>query len=122
MIAGTSLAAMNDLGTSGLPQGAGGILGQAISESFETAFSAVGSRLILLAVFLFGMTIFTDLSWLKLMEKLGQWSMAAFTRSRDWVLTMIENFRDRRQREKQVEARKVVITEHVEKEKRRTPP
>ena len=38
------------------------------------AFSAVGSRLILLAVFLFGMTIFTDLSWLKLMEKLGAWS------------------------------------------------
>ncbi|MEP0202540.1 MAG: DNA translocase FtsK 4TM domain-containing protein [Halioglobus sp.] len=122
MIAGTSLAAMNDLGASGLPQGAGGILGQAISESFETAFSAVGSRLILLAVFLFGMTIFTDLSWLKLMEKLGQWSMIAVTRTQEWVMKTIESFRDRREREKQVEARKVVITEHVEKEKRRKPP
>jgi len=71
MIAGTALAAMNDTGTSSLPQGAGGILGQAIGENFTFAFSAVGSRLILLAVFLFGMTIFTDLSWLKLMEKVG---------------------------------------------------
>ena len=32
MIAGTALAAMNDTGTSALPQGAGGILGQAIGE------------------------------------------------------------------------------------------
>ena len=56
-----------------MPQGAGGILGQAIGDGFTVAFSAVGSRLILLAVFLFGMTIFTDLSWLRLMDKLGAW-------------------------------------------------
>ena len=52
MIAGTALAAMNDSGQTALPQGAGGILGQAIGGSFTLAFSAVGSRLILLAVFL----------------------------------------------------------------------
>ena len=122
MIAGTALAAMNDLGTSGLPQGSGGILGQAIGGAFTTAFSAVGSRLILLAVFLFGMTIFTDLSWLKLMEMLGGWSISAFTASRDWIVEKVDEFRDRRLREKQVEARAVVITEHVEKEKKRKPP
>ena len=70
MIAGTALAAMNDPGNSGLPQGAGGILGQAIGDAFTVAFSPVGSRVILLSVFLFGMTIFTDLSWLRLMEQL----------------------------------------------------
>ena len=122
MIAGTALAAMNDSGNSGLPQGAGGILGQAIGDGFTVAFSAVGSRLILLAVFLFGMTIFTDLSWLTLMDKIGAWSIAAFTRSRNWCSKTIDELRDKREREKAVEARKVVITEHVEKEKKRKPP
>jgi S-DNA-T family DNA segregation ATPase FtsK/SpoIIIE len=122
MIAGTALAAMNDNGSSGLPQGAGGILGQAIGDGFTLAFSAVGSRLILLAVFLFGMTIFTDLSWLKLMDTLGAWSIATWKRSRAWVVKTLDDFRDRREREKAVEARKVVITEHVEKEKKRKPP
>jgi S-DNA-T family DNA segregation ATPase FtsK/SpoIIIE len=122
MIAGTALAAMNDTGSSGLPQGAGGILGQAIGDAFTLAFSAVGSRLILLAVFLFGMTIFTDLSWLTLMDRLGKWSIALFKRCRSAVVKTIDDFRDKREREKAVEARKVVITEHVEKEKKRKPP
>jgi S-DNA-T family DNA segregation ATPase FtsK/SpoIIIE len=122
MIAGTALAAMNDAGTSGLPQGAGGILGQAISNNFTVAFSAVGSRLILLAVFLFGMTIFTDLSWLRLMEKVGAWSIKTFNASREWLVKTADSVRDRRAREKAVEARKMIITEHVEREKKRTPP
>ena len=122
MIAGTALTAMNDTGNSPLPQGAGGILGQAIGGSFTMAFSAVGSRLILLAVFLFGMTIFTDLSWLKLMDRLGSWAITCFEKSRAWVSKMVEDFRDKRKRDKAVEARKVVIEQHVEKEKKRKPP
>jgi S-DNA-T family DNA segregation ATPase FtsK/SpoIIIE len=122
MIAGTALAAMNDQGLSILPQGTGGILGQAIGGAFTIAFSAVGSRLILLAIFLFGMTIFTDLSWLKLIEKTGAWTIAAFNTGRERLTTAIESFRDKRKREKAVEARKLVISEHVEKEKKRQPP
>jgi S-DNA-T family DNA segregation ATPase FtsK/SpoIIIE len=122
MIAGTALVAMNDSGSSPLPQGAGGILGQAIGGSFIMAFSAVGSRLILLAVFLFGMTIFTDLSWLRLMDRLGSLAITYFDKSRTWLLKTIENLKDKRKKDKAVEARKVVIEQHVEKEKKRKPP
>ena len=122
MVAGTALASMNDSGTSVLPQGTGGILGQAISAGFTVAFSAVGSRLILLAIFLFGMTIFTDLSWLTLLDKLGAWSIATFTATRERLSRAVDEFRDRRRREKAVEARKLVITEHVQKEMKRQPP
>ena len=60
MISGTALVALN-LGAGGaLPQGPGGILGQAIESAMSSAFNAFGSRLILVAVLLFGMTIFTD--------------------------------------------------------------
>jgi len=122
MIAGTALAAMNDAGHSILPQGSGGILGQAIGSGFTVAFSAVGSRLILLAIFLFGMTIFTDLSWLALLEKLGAWSMASVASLRARMTEGLGEFRDARQREKASEARKVAITEHVEKTRKRQPP
>ncbi|MBT7719467.1 MAG: cell division protein FtsK, partial [Halieaceae bacterium] len=114
MIAGTALVAMNDSGNSPLPQGAGGILGQAIGGSFIMAFSAVGSRLILLAVFLFGMTIFTDLSWLRLMDRLGSLAITYFDKSRTWLLKTIEDLKDKRKKDKAVEARKVVIEQHVE--------
>ncbi|GAB5449783.1 MAG: DNA translocase FtsK [Halioglobus sp.] len=122
MIAGTALAAMNDTGTTALPQGAGGILGQAIGGAFNTAFSAVGARLMLLAVFLFGITIFTDLSWLRLMETLGAWGMKAFAATRSRIVGLIDDMRERRQREKAVEERQLVITEHVEKTRKRKPP
>ena len=78
---------MNDTGpVRACPRGPAAFLGQAIGDAFTVAFSAVGSRLILLAVFLFGMTIFTDLSWLKLMDSLGAWSIATFRqKARAWV-------------------------------------
>ena len=122
MIAGTALFAMNDTGNSSLPQGAGGILGQSIGDAFIVAFNQVGSRLILLAIFLFGMTIFTDLSWLALMDKIGAFSIATFNRANAWARKTFDDLRDKRQREKAVEARKEIIIEHVEKEKKRKPP
>ncbi len=122
MVAGTAMAAMNDSGASLLPQGAGGILGQAIGNAFTVAFSGVGSRLILCAIFLFGITIFTDLSWLRLTEKLGAGAITLFSRAREQLQKTWDEFQDRRQREAAVEARKLQITEHVEKEKKRPPP
>ena len=38
------------------------------------------------------------------------------------MLKTIDDFRDRRQRDRVAEARRAVITEHVEKEKKRAPP
>lgn len=122
MIAGTALAAMNDMGPSELPQGSGGILGQSISAYSVGAFSAVGSRVLLLAIFLFGITIFTGLSWLRLMDTLGAWAVRSYNDARERVQNSLKTLRERRQRVKAVEARKEVIIEHVEKERKRKPP
>ena len=122
MIAGTALAAMNDPGVSQLPQGLGGILGQAVGKSFTDAFSVTGSRLILVAVFLFGMTIFTDLSWLKLMDDVGYWTLGGVNRVRVTVAQRWRQLREKRERQKVHLQRGIAITEHVEKEKKRKPP
>jgi S-DNA-T family DNA segregation ATPase FtsK/SpoIIIE len=122
MIAGTALAAMNDLGHSQLPQGLGGMLGQAVGTSFNDAFSVTGSRLILCAVFLFGVTVFTDLSWLKLMDDIGRWTLTLSTRSYDWCRDKYHSRRDHRAQAKVLEERRAVITEHMEKKEKRKPP
>lgn len=122
MIAGTALAAMNDLNLSQLPQGLGGILGQAVGDSFTGAFSVTGSRLILCAVFLFGMTIFTDLSWLKLMDDVGYWTIEGSARGRELAQRRWQQIQEKREQAKAQQVRKIAITEHVEKEKKRKPP
>jgi DNA segregation ATPase FtsK/SpoIIIE, S-DNA-T family len=122
MIAGTALAAMNDLGGSHLPQGLGGMLGQAVGGAFTEAFSVTGSRLILVAVFLFGMTVFTDLSWLRLMEQVGYWTLEGTARSWQKLQQRLKDLREKREQKKVQQERQVAITQHVEKEKKRKPP
>jgi S-DNA-T family DNA segregation ATPase FtsK/SpoIIIE len=122
LLAGTALAALNYGNGGALPQGAGGVMGHATAAAMRDAFSAFGGRLLLLAVFLFGITIFTDLSWLGLMDRLGALALSGFGTLRRRAVALIDGRRDRRQREKQQAARRQVIDRHVEKEKRRKPP
>lgn len=122
MVSGTALAALNLAGAGPLPQGAGGMLGQAVGGGMSTAFSGFGARLILVAIFLFGMTIFTDLSWLRLMDRLGELAINTAQRTREWLAGLWGQQRERREREKQLEARRQVIDQHVAKEKKRKPP
>ena len=122
MIAGTALLAMNDLGGSTLPQGIGGILGQAVGTSFTDAFSVMGSRLILFAVLLFGLTVFTDLSWIGLMDNIGYWTLRGASLTVQGITGRWRKLRDRRTQQKVQQERRIAITEHVEREKKRKPP
>ncbi|GAA6168232.1 DNA translocase FtsK [Sessilibacter corallicola] len=78
MLAGTGLVSLKfGLEVSPLPFSNGGILGAAVSESIESAFSYTGGGLILVTLFLFGLTVFTDLSWIGLMDSIGAGVLAA---------------------------------------------
>ena len=122
VVAATALRALNDGGNTGLPQGAGGILGSAIGAGFGQAFNPVGARLVLVALFLLGLTVFADISWLKVIDWLGQKVIDASQTLWREGLIRLDKMRDRREREKQLETRKVQIEQHVAKEKKRTPP
>lgn len=56
--------------------GAGGILGAAQSEFLLQAFGYPGSVLLGLAIFLIGVTLYTGLSWLWLLENTGRMSLS----------------------------------------------
>ncbi len=72
VIMGTALSTMHFTDPSVIfPLNAGGILGQVISEQLQQLFSFVGATLLSLTLFLIGITLFTGLSWLWLMDILG---------------------------------------------------
>ena len=92
-----------------LPNGVGGILGSAVAGAAASVFSYVGSTLILLAVFLFGITVFTDLSWLKVMDSTGRISLIIF----EFVRSKTIEFQTRRKEneisEKATQTRKTSV-------------
>jgi len=122
MVASTSLAMIGDSGSSGLPFGAGGVLGQALGSSSVEAFSVFGGRLILLAVLLFGITIFTDLSWLRLMDQIGNLSIRLVSSVRNRIARAWHHRQEKRSQKVAQQERKLVIAKHVEKDKARKPP
>ncbi len=105
-----------------LPFSNGGVLGSSVATGVESAFSYVGGTLLLAAVFLFGMTVFTDLSWLALMDGIGALTLSLI----DKAITSWRGYQQRRHEksvaEKAQQARRVVIEKETAKQKERTPP
>lgn len=123
MVAGTGLAAMNyGSDVSILPYSHGGLLGASVADAVDGAFSYTGGTLLLLAVFLFGLTIFTDLSWLALMDEIGRLTLLLITKLQEkWVHYQ----RERHERNLASEAqqhRREVVAKHAKVEAKRVPP
>ncbi|BDZ74204.1 MULTISPECIES: DNA translocase FtsK [Methylophaga] len=94
-----------------LPLGAGGVLGEVVGHGFESVFGASGTSLLLLAVLLTGVTLFTGLSWLMVIDKLGAMAMIVAIHVARWVREIKEELEAKRTRQKREE------TFHQEKEK-----
>ena len=105
-----------------MPQGAGGIVGAAIGAGFDQAFNPAGARLVLVTLFLLGLTVFADISWLRVIDWLGHKVIEGTRYAYRNGLAWLDRARDRRAREKQLEERKVQIEQHVAREKKRAPP
>ncbi|MDQ3268889.1 MAG: DNA translocase FtsK 4TM domain-containing protein [Pseudomonadota bacterium] len=56
--------------------GSGGILGQLVGRSLYAGFGPVGGNLFLLSLLLVSVTLATGLSWLAVMDRIGQWTLA----------------------------------------------
>ena len=68
-----------------LPLGAGGVLGEVVGNGFVSIFGASGTSLLLLAVFLTGVTLYTGLSWLMVIDRLGAVALLIMTRTARWL-------------------------------------
>lgn len=96
----------------------GGILGEFIISLIIDGLGLYGTTLILLALFLSGLTLFTGISWLRTMDKVGVWVIRSWGKLLEWY----ENFKDRKLEQKSVKESVVKRQEALkqEKEKRET--
>ena len=85
-----------------LPLDGGGILGRWLGDAMAEALGLLGSTLILLAVFLAGITLFSGISWFRVIDTIGYATLVSYY----WVSTKILGILENRQTQKAgVEAR-----------------
>jgi S-DNA-T family DNA segregation ATPase FtsK/SpoIIIE len=106
----------------GLPYLAGGVVGSLVIDLSTPVLAALGTTLLLFAIFLFGLTITATISWLKVIDRVGAWAIS----SSSWMVTKFQKWIDNKKQERatkeRLETRKKVLDIHIEKEKKRSPP
>ena len=112
IIGGCGLSRLHFTVGSALPyevHSAGGILGDVIGSTLNPVLGLTGSTLILLALFLIGVTLFTGLSWLSVMDNTGRLTLKLFNyanESRHRIRDEVQGRQARRERETVVKIEK----------------
>ena len=105
-----------------LPYLAGGVVGSLVVDLFVPVLATLGSNLLFLAVFLFGLTIVASISWLKLIDHIGNFTINFSARCFSTMQAWIEHKKQELATKERLESRKRVLDIHLEKEKKRVPP
>ena len=104
------------------PYLAGGVVGSLIVDLLVSVLATLGSTLLFLALFLFGLTIVATISWLKLIDAIGAFTLGFSARTMEAIQKFIESKKQELATKERLESRKKVLDIHLEKEKKRVPP
>ena len=92
LISGCALASLHFSVAEGtMPLDAGGIIGQIAGNYFSHGLGFIGATVLHLALFLSGLTLFTGVSWLALVDTLGKYTLLGI----DLLIDRYYLFRDR---------------------------
>jgi S-DNA-T family DNA segregation ATPase FtsK/SpoIIIE len=83
LLSATSLLSLYSI--FGLGDSSGGVMGIAVADSMVRFFNLPATTLVLIAIFLFALTVTTGLSWFWLMDQLGGIALRVSTRIQDWL-------------------------------------
>ncbi|MFI8743620.1 DNA translocase FtsK [Pseudomonas sp. NPDC077186] len=72
ILSGAALGDIHFTAAAGMQGSGGGMLGASLGDLAVHALNVQGSTLLFLALFLFGLTVFTDLSWFRVMDLTGK--------------------------------------------------
>jgi len=123
VLSSTGLAHLHTLPPAGsMPAGGGGVIGLQIATPLIQIAGALGSTLFLLAMFMVGLTLFTGISWFRVMDLTGQFTLNSVT----WLSGAMAGLRDwfagRRAKAKRGEVRKADSVRQKSKPKRKIEP
>ncbi len=123
MVAATGIAVMQ-YGTQSelLPFSAGGYLGLTTAMAINNTFGYMGGSMLLLAILLFGLTIFIEISWFAVMDTVGQSVFKAIGWAKGRIVHWRNGAQERKQAKLAVKARRDAAKIHIAQEKKRKPP
>ena len=102
----------------GLPNSAGGVLGDLAGKGSAHGLSFLGATLLLLGLWLAGVALFIGLSWFEVMDRLG----AAVLKAIEWIRSRMEQRRELASGQLRKQARQEVVREEQKKVATRPPP
>ena len=118
LISGCALASLHfSVETDAMPLDAGGILGQVAGNYFSQGLGFVGATVMHLALFLSGLTLFTGISWLALVDNLGKYTLLVI----DGLIDQYYLLRDRVEGKRNRSERKQVFQVQQQKQVTRKP-
>jgi len=121
--AGCGLASLHDLNlVSALPVNSGGVLGEIVSQNMKAPFSFLGATLLLLALFLSGVTLFLHFSWIWLMDVTGGLTLGVVSWLQGRLLAMKEGIQSHRAKKARESIYKVKVKKQEEKRSMRPAP
>ena len=101
---------------------AGGIIGSKIVNVTLPLLASLGSTLLLLAAFLFGLTVTATISWLNVVDCLGHAGLQIFELFKRSLQRWTEQLRERRAARASLDRRKKELNTHIRKNLERLPP
>ena len=123
VLSATGLAHLHTFPAPGtMPAKGGGIIGEEVAVPLMQATGMLGSTLFLLSLFLLGLTLFAGISWFRVMDVTGKYTLDAFA----WLSTSVMGMRDkaagRRAKAQREEVRKADTVRQKSKPKPRIEP
>ncbi|AMN47209.1 cell division protein FtsK [Steroidobacter denitrificans] len=103
---------------SSYPDSAGGVLGSLVGNGLAAGLSFLGATLLLLALWLAGVSLFAGLSWIEVMDRTGRAVLSSLERLSRWIM----NAREIRAGREVKEARAEAVREERKRVENRPPP
>ena len=123
MVASTGIAVMQYGNSSGeLPFSNGGYLGLSTATAVDASFGYMGGSLLLLALLLFGLTVFIEISWFAVMDAVGRGVLDGIAWVQQRFISWQAKWREKREIKKVVQERRVALATETKRKETRIPP
>lgn len=121
LLSACGLAALHVKVAGALPS-AGGILGALVLDLTVPVLANLGATLLLFALLLFGLTVTVDISWLGVIDRLGEWTLSGYASSVERLRAWAKARKESAETKERLTVRKKAIDIHVAKQRKRVPP
>ena len=107
--------------TNYLPYGSGGLIGLSISGFTLNPLSLIGSSLLFICLFLLGITLALNISWIALLSVLQNFLITIGANSSNKILVSLERLKEKRKVQKEIIDRKKSLLDQVKKKEETKP-